>query len=305
MLVRSAVEAMATRFEVVVEAGDEVAGRAAAEAALAEISDCEARLSLFRTDSLLAHLNRTARRRPVRVDEDTFGLLRLCVVVHRRSRGAFDPTIAPWMRELGLQRRPDDGARGVGMAGVVLDAAERTVRFARRDLALDLGGVAKGHALDLAARELRRAGVERALVHGGTSSVVALGAPPGREAWRVRIGAEPENPIAVLTDAALSVSRAAGRTAEKDGKRFGHVLDPRSGRPVPLGACAAVVHRRAAAADAWSTAVVAALPFMPERAASWSVVWQAAAGRPWQVRHGRMARGRFEFEVQAPFRIHS
>ena len=112
-----------------------------------------------------------------------------------------------------------------------LDPRARSVRAARAGASLDLGGVAKGFALDLAARELREAGVDCALLHGGTSSVAALGAPPGESGWRVAIeGAHaPEGAglAVLLRDASLSVSAAAGRTARgAAGRRVGHVLDP-------------------------------------------------------------------------------
>jgi thiamine biosynthesis lipoprotein len=142
-----------------------------------------------------------------------------------------------------------------------LDPRTRSVRAARAGAVLDLGGVAKGFALDLAARELRAAGVGSALLHGGTSSVAAIGAPPGEEAWWVALaapaGAEP-GPAVALCDASLSVSASAGRAArDAAGRRIGHVLDPRTGRAAPLGALAAVVAPSGLRAEAWSTALVA------------------------------------------------
>ena len=271
MILRLATQAMGTRFELVLPArdtgGDAVRLRAAGEEALAEIDEVDRRLSLFRRDSLLAHVNRSASSRPVRLDSDTFELLRLCEHVHRASGGAFDPTIAPLMRAHGLHDgsspvpllEPREARGHVGWGSVLLDSAGPSVRFARPTW-IDLGGVAKGHGLDLAARALVEAGVERALLHGGTSTVLALGAPPDEEAWTVAVGSGSEAPLAHLRDACLSVSAPNGREVLVDGRRITHVLDPLSGAPANRGVrTAAVAAPRscgAALTDAWSTALL-------------------------------------------------
>ena len=263
---------MGTRFELVLDGGDEPRLRAAGEEALFEIEDADRRLSLFRRDSLLSHLARSAAARPsqwVRLDADTYALLELCRDVHRASAGAFDPTVAPLMRALGLHdersQAPlcdlESSRARVGGDALELDPSGRRARLARPGAHLDLGAIGKGHALDLAARALREHGVERALLHGGTSSVVALGAPPLAAAWRVRLGSGPGAPVAALRDTSLSLSAPLGRTvAGEGGAVVGHVLDPRSGRPARRFAAVAVVTPCAAAADAWSTAVLVGGP---------------------------------------------
>jgi thiamine biosynthesis lipoprotein len=257
-IVRLGLDAMRTRFEIVLAGGDERRLRDAGEAALAEIDEAEARLSLFRRDSLLAHINRAAAHEVVRVDGETFGLLRLCREVWALSDGAFDPTVAGDMTRLGLHEGAaiaQAGVLGRGFDAVTLDEAACGVRFTRA-VALDLGGVAKGHALDLAGRVVREAGVEAALLHGGTSSVVAIGAPPGRAGWEVGIrGTEGREagsmPRVVLRDRALGVSAHRGRRAGG----VTHVLDPRTGEPAGRSCeVAAVTARTGAMADAWSTA---------------------------------------------------
>jgi thiamine biosynthesis lipoprotein len=147
----------------------------------------------------------------------------------------------------------------VGMDAVVLEPGSRTVRFLRRGIALDLGAIGKGHALDLAATRLREAGISCALLHGGTSSAVAIGAPPGKRGWRVGIrgeeGAEPRL-LVDLRDLSLSVSAPHGRTLVRGGERLGHVLDPRSRRPEVRARAAAAVSPSARLADGWSTALL-------------------------------------------------
>jgi FAD:protein FMN transferase len=259
---RLATQAMGTRFELVLVGADEAHLRAAGEEALAEIEECDRRLSLFRSDSLLSHLNRSGALRPVRTDADTYALFELCAEVHAASQGAFDPTIAPLMEAHGFRGAVGDVAAArahVGWNGVELDPEHASIRFARAGVTLDLGAIGKGHGLDLAARVLREAGIESALLHGGTSTVVAVGAPPGEPGWRVALARGADAPCATLRDCALSVSAPHGRTTQVGGRELGHVLDPQSGQPAEgtcLAAAITALESGAALADAWSTALL-------------------------------------------------
>jgi FAD:protein FMN transferase len=251
--------AMGTRFELVLPGLDEPRERAAGEAALDLVEEWEARLSLFRRDSLVSELNREAGRRAVRVDPQTFELLTACAAVWRESEGAFDAALGSDMAAHGFRGDapgPRNGSRPrAGFAAVELDPATCRVRFTAPGVQLDLGGIAKGFALDRAAEVLREAGIENALLHGGTSTVVALGAPPGKDGWGVAIGREADAQVVQLRDQALSVSGLHGRRNE-DGA--GHVLDPRTGEPLHGEGAVAVVASNGTLADAWSTALLAA-----------------------------------------------
>lgn len=240
MLPRFAVHAMGTRFEVVVDGGDPVHVRAAAEAALERIAECDARLSAFRSDALIARANRAAFARPVQLDFETFELLATCQRLRVETRGAFDVAVGGWMRAHGFH---DELAPLVeaSAGGFELDRAARTVRFTSAGTRLDLGAIGKGHALLAAAEVLLEAGVDKALLHGGTSSVLALGA------WRVAAG----GCSLELRDVALSVSSTSGRA--RGGR--GHLIDPRDGRALPAGRTCTVVARCPRRAEAWSTAL--------------------------------------------------
>ena len=256
MIVRLATRAMGTRFELVLAGEDERYVRAVGEAAVAEIEEQDRRLSLFRRDSLTARINRSAHHSPVKLDADTYALFAEALAVGAASDGAFDIAVARRMRERGFHVDSMLGPEAVGGAPpgrIALEATTRSLRFTAPGIAVDLGGIAKGHALDLAAKTLREAGIEAALLHGGTSTAIALGAPPGTDGWRIAIQGEGA-PVVVLRDTALSVSAAHGRT-RADGA--GHVLDPRTGESAPADRVAAVLAPRARLADAWSTALVA------------------------------------------------
>ncbi|MCL4742819.1 MAG: FAD:protein FMN transferase [Phycisphaerales bacterium] len=274
---------MGTRFEVVLWGGDAPCLRACAEAALERVAELERRYSRFRPDSVLSFVNAHAGRRPVGIDADTFDLLAACARVWRESEGAFDPTVGPLMRAWGFHGEPGDprdAAACVGMDGVLLDEASRTVRFTRPGASLDLGGIAKGQALDEAAAIVREAGVSCGLLHGGTSTVVAIGSPPGESAWVVEVRGSPFR--VALHDRAMSVSEPSGRVVEREGRRLGHVLDPRTGSPVEGARLACVVGASAMETDAWSTAllVLATRPkgmpeqlttLLPQQESGWSV----------------------------------
>lgn len=274
MPLRLATRAMGTRFELVLAAESRDA-RSAGTEALLEIEEWDTRLSRFRRGSWLSHLNRSAARDWVRLDPELLSLFELCERVHALSHGTFDPSVAPVMDALasGYHPRALERARSrVGWHRVELDASRCAVRFREPGVSLDLGGVAKGFALDRAGERLRELGVQCALLHGGTSTTIAIGHPPGADAWRVAL-AEPRSPsgdachdidsdttprvTAALRDCALSVSAQSGRTFFLHGRSIGHVVDPvRTSQVEAAPELAAVICRDAAAADAWSTALL-------------------------------------------------
>lgn len=287
-MLRLAADAMATRIELVLADRADAAGlRAAGEAALAEVFDAEQRLSAFRPSSLLSHVNRRAHQGWVAVDQDTYELLATCAEVWRRSAGCFDPTVAPLMRELGLHAPrghdgPAVGSPPIGMDGVMLDPQRGAVCFRHPGLQLDLGGIGKGHGLDLARDLLTAHGVRSGLLHAGTSTAIAIGAPPGGAGWRVQLGTAADAPCVELADRALSVSAPHGR---RNDAGAGHILDPRQRASAAHGvALAAVVADRATTADAWSTALVAgaALDQLPRDADGAIARADASGGLHWQ-----------------------
>ena len=252
MVERLATSAMGTRFEFVLcgEPGGRL--RSVGEMAIEEVVLWHQRLSAFASDSLVSHINRTAGDESVRVDADVWELLVLCDEVWRASDGAFDATIGGAMQEAGFH--PGDGALSRGWGDcVALNADARSVRFTRAGVRLDLGAVAKGFALERAAAILREHGVRSALLHGGTSCVVAIGAPPSEDGWRVAVRSDAEPRLVTLRNRAMSVSAPRGRR-NSDG--HGHILDPRTGVSAGNADTAAVLCARADLADAWSTALV-------------------------------------------------
>lgn len=231
-LVRLACDAMATRFEFALLGPDEGLLRNAGDEALEEIREADLRLSKYRTTSQIALLNRQGHHTPTELDAELFDLLVLCDATRVASAGAFDVTL--------------------GRGSLTLDDTTHRATLSNDEAQIDLGAIGKGFALDKAAGVLRECGVTDALIHGGTSCVVALGAPPGREGWGIEIADREGLPRKVLlSDRCLATSAQHGRRAE-DGS--GHVIDPRRGAAPEVQTVSAVTAPNATLADAWSTA---------------------------------------------------
>lgn len=251
--VRLATEAMNCRFELVLEGERAESLRAAGEEALAEIESVERQLSAYDPESELFAINALGALRPVRVLPTTLAFLDQARALTERTQGAFDPTIgaliALWRS--GSEPTSESVAEAQAQSGwqnVLLDPETNSVQLALAGLQLNPGAIGKGWALDRARDILEEAGVARALLHGGTSSVVALG-----EDWKVQVA---DGPVLTLSNQSLGVSAPSGRWAVFGERRYGHVLDPRTGWPVEAHAWAAVVAPSATEADALSTALL-------------------------------------------------
>lgn len=262
-LMRMSRPAMATRFEIDLPSGTPDS-LAAAEAALDLIATIEEQISVYREHSIINQLNTRAFRETITIPSDLTDLLMLCARLTNDTLGAFDVGTGRLIKAWGFYHRagrvpsPQEHAEAMQASGirhVILH--QNTVRF-RRSLELNLGSIGKGYALDRAGDLLRTQwGVRSALLHAGGSSVLAIGAPPGESGWPVAIRHPQVNrTIATvrLRDEALATSAATYQCFEYNGKKYGHVLDPRSGWPASGVASASAVSATAAEADAWATA---------------------------------------------------
>jgi thiamine biosynthesis lipoprotein len=222
---------MGTRFELVLIEGEDDAAelRSAGEAALEEIERWHRHLNRFAPDSVVSQFRRTAHQQPVRLGRELVALLTDAFRVWRDTGGAFAITIPP-----------------ATMQDLLLDVEAGLLWSSANGVELDLGGIAKGHALDAAATVLRAHGVRTAFLHGGTSSAIGLGAPPGRAGWGVRLA---HGGSVTLRDRALSVSASWSGNPHP-------TRDPRTGTPIPVGRHAVVTGPSARLADAWSTALL-------------------------------------------------
>lgn len=258
--------AMACRFEITLN-GAKHDGVSAAREALNLIDRLEDQLSVFREASEISGINRIAGLKAVAVEAGLFKLLLLCETLNRATEGAFDITTGPLTRSWGFLRREgrvpgsmelEEARSRVGMQHLRLDRDHRTVRFLRSGVEVNLGSIGKGYALDRVGLLMRNRGIRAALVSGGSSSVLAMGSGSGGQGWLVGI----RHPLFKntrfaklrLRDGGMATSGSAEQYFESRGKRYGHIIDPRSGLPAAGVLGVTVVASSAAVADALATA---------------------------------------------------
>ena len=240
-------------------------GPEAASDARAYLLDLHGAWSCFKEDSLVSRINQAAGRQPVAVDEDTFEVLRQAKRYGRFTEGAFDVTVGPladlWRRAMEKRQLPGDEAVWqalalVNFANVTLDEEAHTVLLEKAGQRIDLGGIAKGYAVNELIKRLRRHGVHRALLDlGGTVAALGCGLPVGiRDPFRLH-GA-PMGTL-MLEDRIAVTSGVYERFAYMDGYRYHHVVDPRTGYPSKSGLVSVtLVGENGGALDAFATAAL-------------------------------------------------
>jgi len=254
---------MACTYSIVIYGDDDQPLRQTVDAAFDEVDRIDRLMSHYKPDSPLSRLNRDAAKKPIKAEPELFDFLAECLRYSRASDGAFDITVGPLMKAWGFfrgegrmpsQQELSAARRCVGYQHVILNAQERTVFFDRAGVELDLGGIAKGYAVDRAVAVLKQRGIKNALVSAGGSTIYGLGAPPKEIGWEVKL----QDPVAPyqtaltvrLKDQALSVSGSYEKFFEMGGRRYSHIMDPRTGRPVEGILSVAVVTDTGTAGDA-------------------------------------------------------
>ncbi len=276
LLIHVSRRAMACEFEVRFPAERYQQGTESALEALDLVEAWEEEISYFRPTSQLSRINLLAAEEPVEVSPSLFELLRLAMTLYAETQGAYDVTSAPLWEAWGFARRAGEipteaqlaEARSrVGSHLVELDPARRTVRFRQPGVRINLGSIGKGQALDVCGERLLSLGMADFLLHGGQSSVLARGlrtrelpegSPSTLRRWEVGIR-DPRQPsrrlgVVRLHDRALGTSSGQFQSFRHQGRRYGHILDPRSGWPAEGVLATTVVAPTAALADALSTA---------------------------------------------------
>lgn len=271
-LVQLSRTAMACEFDIYLTADHPPHGPETAVAALDLVDRLEDQLTVYRDHSELCQINRRAADTDVTVDPRLFSLLQYSMQLFHETDGAFDITAGPLTKAWGFFRREgsvptDEQLRDVlevvGSGHLELNEEHQTIRFARPGVELNLGGIGKGFALDRAAHLLVQRGLDNFLFHGGRSSVLARGsripADAENKPWSIGIG-HPLRPdrrlgILALRDRAMSTSGSATQSFHHQGRRLGHILDPRTGRPAEGVLSVTVLTPDAATADALSTAL--------------------------------------------------
>ncbi|MER3416864.1 MAG: FAD:protein FMN transferase [Gemmataceae bacterium] len=286
---------MGTLARLVFYARSEQLARQAAEAAFERIAHLDRVMSDYREDSELSRLNRLAGTGPVPVSRDLLEVLVRAQEVARKSHGVFDVTCGPvvqlWRRARRQRQLPDpkrlqSALDAVDYRLLLVDPAHSSVELRKPGMRLDLGGIGKGYAADQAVGVLKKAGCPRALVALGGD--IAIGdPPPGQQGWRIlvwpleglaQVGIRESQPGADAADRApqsesaperasrrplvislanlgVSTSGDTEQFVEIDGRRYSHIVDPRTGIGVVARRSVTVIARDATASDSLATAV--------------------------------------------------
>ncbi len=244
--------ALGTTCEVQFACADDALAARFETGAVAWVADFEARYSRFRPDSVIGRINAAAGREWVEIDAEMEQLLDFCASVHFLTQGTLDVTATPvlrlWDYKAAAPRVPTDAEvaaalRLVGWAKV--QRAPGRVFLPEPGMALDFGGWGKEYAVDAVAALARSLGITRALVDFG-HDLHAVGAAPGKPGWHVGLE-DPANPTGpcrgslAAADLAVASSGDYLRGFTVGGRRYGHIIDPRTGRPVANGCRQATV----------------------------------------------------------------
>ncbi|HWN97669.1 MAG TPA: FAD:protein FMN transferase [Blastocatellia bacterium] len=260
---------MWTKFEIIAYGPDRARLAEAADAAFDEIDRLDRQMSNYSDASELTYVNRHAWREEVIVERELFDLLKLSIDYSKTTDGTFDITVGPLMKTWGFfdsrGRVPETAelkavmAR-VGFKHLLLNARTHTIRFDREGVELDLGGIAKGYAVDRAAEILRESGVKCAFITSGSSSICAIGAPPGQTSWRVEVSDPLDRSHRIadieVKDQSISTSGCHEKTFEAGGKTYCHIMDPRIGRPIEGLLSATIITPSGVEAEALSKALM-------------------------------------------------
>ncbi len=265
--------AMGCEFQILCVAAMQQALAQVIHPAFQLLEDLEQQMTIYRADSELSAINRTAAHQAVPVESGLFRLIVHALELSRQTDGAFDITATPVTRLWNFHRRDGQmpAAReivktlaDIGNRHIQLDAESSSIRFANPALQLDLGAIGKGFALDRLADLLLHSGVSDFLIHGGQSSIVARGrrgsgTMPKSAPWTIGISHPlvPTRRLAELKlgNEAVGTSGCGRQSFVYQGTRYGHVIDPRTGWPADQHLSVTVVASEAMNADALATAL--------------------------------------------------
>ena len=269
---------MGVPFHITLYAGNDDAANKAARAAYARIKQLNGVLSDYDPDSELMQLCRSSGPgKPVKVSHDLERVIAQSLQLSRQTGGAFDVTIGPVVRLWRIARRKKqmpattalaDALGRVGYRHVRLDKQRHTIELQHDGMRLDLGGIAKGFAGDEALKVLKAHGITRALING-SGDIVAGDPPPGKKGWIIEVGgtlrkptgrlpSEPQTPKPLrllLSNAAVATSGDAFQNVEIDGKRYSHIIDPKTGLGLTQSSSVTVIAENGMAADSLASAV--------------------------------------------------
>ncbi|MDX2153498.1 MAG: FAD:protein FMN transferase [Bryobacteraceae bacterium] len=258
-------DAMGTTYTIALYGEDRFTLDSAIDDAFEEAQRIDRLISNYKPDSEWSRINREAASAPVKVSAESIRLLQACLEFSRQSEGTFDITVGPLMKIWGFYkgtgRFPHRAEMRVALSRVgyrrlLVDSASGTVRFSQPGVEIDPGGIGKGYAVDRMAAVLRARGVKSGLISAGSSSIYAIGTPPGEPGWRVSVR-HPKDPRRTvhdfwLKDESMSTSGNYEKFFWSGGRLYSHIMDPRTGYPAQGMLSASVIAPNTLDSEAWA-----------------------------------------------------
>ncbi|MEX2215891.1 MAG: FAD:protein FMN transferase [Phycisphaeraceae bacterium] len=260
---------MGTYFRIVLYSHDEAKAKEAAKAAFDRIDELNAIFSDYDPHSEVSKLSASSGGdRAVKLSDDLWKMLREADRFARMTDGAFDVTVGPvvdvwrWARrnrQMPPQDRLDAAIKAVGYDKITFDEEKQTATLKAEKMKIDLGGIAVGWTLDDVMKSLKEKGFTQVLLDGGGDILVG-DAPPGKEGWRIGVAPlnakdGPPSRYIILTHGAITTSGDMWRFIEIDGKRYSHIVDPKTGLGLTDHSSVTLISKDALTADALATAV--------------------------------------------------
>ena len=277
-LFKKASLSMGTLFELTIYAADKYIAEKTFNEAFQEINRLDYLMSNYKKESVLSGLNRNAPAAPTDCNKELANIIEQSLQYSEITDGAFDITIGPLMKKWGFFKKqgriPDkeeleSALESVSYKNIIIEekaikslskdpVTVKTVFFKNTGTQIDLGGIGKGYAVDMAARVLKQNGIKSALINF-SGNIYTFGVPPGRESWIIGLQHPRESEGLLGTfeikDKAVSTSGDYEKFFTIEGKRYSHIIDPRTGSPVKSIVSVTIVTDNATRADALSTGV--------------------------------------------------
>jgi len=255
---------MGTLVQVELWSESPVQAQQAISAVMSEMHRIDALMSPFKKDSELSYINTTAIKQPARASHEMLELIRRSIEISVLSKGVFDISFASIgnLYDYRRQINPDAGTiqqrlGAINYKNIILDHHASTIYFKRKDMSIDLGGIAKGHAVDNAIRILEKLGIKMAMVSaGGDSRIISdrLGRP-----WMVGIKhpriSDKSSVVLPISSTAVSTSGDYERFFIKNGTRFHHIISPKNGKSAQNSQSATIIGPESTTCDALSTTI--------------------------------------------------
>ncbi|MCP5003108.1 MAG: hypothetical protein GY941_04025 [Planctomycetes bacterium] len=277
-LLKKAIVSMGTVLDISAYVSDKNRAEKVLSEAFNAVKGLDNLMSNYKPESDLSVINREAVSGPVACDSELAYIIEQSIKYGDITKGAFDITIGPLMKEWGFFKERgripgndelDSAMQSVSYKNIYIEEKpekslirgsnlEKTISFENPHTQIDLGGIGKGYAVDVAVKMLRKSGIKSALVNFA-GNVYACGLPPGRESWIIGLQ-HPRNSKDIIgsfeiTDKAVSTSGDYEKFFTMNGERYSHIIDPRTGKPIQGIASVTIVADSATKADALSTGV--------------------------------------------------